>query len=185
MVALERFRAGLERIHGETPHLDPFDGGVEARCLMLLETPGPRGSGIRFVSRDNHTGTARNIDRFCRGAGLDRRRMVLWNAVPWLIHHPGDRNRAPTRAEITDGIALVPALLALLPALQVVVLAGRVAALAEPVIAAHRPTITVLKTAHPSPVYVVTKPNIAGWIEATLAEAASLIRESSFKVGSG
>ncbi len=179
MVPLERYRAELEARHGPTPHCDPLDGGADAECLLLLETPGPRGDTVRFVSRDNATGTARNITRFCAAAGLDRRRMVIWNAVPWTIHAPGARNRAPRRAEIAMGLAELPGFLALLPALRVVVLSGRVAAEAAPVIEAARPDLPVLTMAHPSPTYVVTAPDIAGRLVATLAEAAAILKRGT------
>ncbi len=179
MVALERYRLDLEAKHGPTPHCDPFDGGTMAACLLLLETPGPRGDPVRFVSRDNATGTARNITRFCLAAGLDRRETVIWNAVPWTIHAPGARNRAPTRAEVAAGLGELPHFLALLPALRVVVLAGRVARMAEPVVAAARPGVPILAMPHPSPVYVVTAPDIAGRLEATLAAAAAIVAKAS------
>ena len=175
MVPLERYRAELQARHGPTPHCDPLDGGAEARCLLLLETPGPRGDAPRFVSRDNATGTARNITRFCEAAGLDRRATVIWNAVPWTIHAAGARNRTPRRAEIAAGLAELPNFLALLPALRVVVLSGRVAAEAAPVVAAAQPGLPVLTMPHPSPTYVVTAPDIAGRLVATLAEAAAIL----------
>lgn len=175
MLPLERFRAELEARHGPTPRCDPFDGGAAAECLLLLETPGPRGDAVRFVSRDNPTGTARNITRFCQAAGLDRCQMVIWNAVPWMIHQPGARNRAPTRAEIAAGLAELPGFLALLPALRVAVLSGRIAAQAEPVVAAALPGMPILAMPHPSPVYVVTAPDIAGRLIATLAAAAAIL----------
>lgn len=173
MRALERHRAGLEAAHGTMPHFDPDDGGDGARVLLLLETPGPRGGAVRFVSRDNPTGTARNIARFSEAAGLARRDTVLWNAVPWLIHRPGARNRAPTRAETAGGLALLPGIVALLPRLRAVVLCGRAAGLAAPVLAEHAPELAVLRMPHPSPTYVCTAPGIAGCIVATLAEAAA------------
>ena len=126
------------------------------------------------MSRDNPTGTARNIARFCEAAGLARRDTVLWNVVPWLIHPSGARNRAPTRTETAAGLALVPGLLTLLPQLRVIVLCGRAAGLAEAVIARHRPGLAVLRMPHPSPTYVCTAPQIAARIVGILAQAARL-----------
>ncbi len=176
-VPLEAYRAALAARLGDVPHVDPLDGGTLAACLLLLETPGPRGNAIRFVSRDNPTATARNITRFCDAAKLERRRMVLWNAVPWLIHAPGARNRAPRRAEIAAGVALLPSFLDLLPCLRVAVLAGRSAAAAAPVLREARPQLSVLFMPHPSPVYVNTAPGIAPGIVATLRQAAALLDE--------
>ena len=178
MLAPERYRAALAARHGIVPHFDPDDGGDAARVLLLLETPGPRGGAIRFVSRDNPTGTARNIARFCQAAGLARRDTVLWNVVPWLIHAPGANNRAPTRAETATGLALVPDLLRLLPWLCAVVLCGRAAGFAEPAVATHDPTLRLLRMAHPSPTYVCTDPGIAGRITGVLAEAAGIAADA-------
>lgn len=91
MIAAERGAA--------VPDPDPLDGGVEARLLLLLETPGPSIGRTGFVSRDNPTGTAANLFRFLAEAGIARRDTLIWNAVPWVIHAPGALNRAPRRAE--------------------------------------------------------------------------------------
>ena len=173
LATLERYRASIAAAR-VVPHFDPDDGGDRARVLLLLETPGPRMGEVRIVSRDNTTGTARNITRFSAAAGLGRAQTVIWNIVPWIIHQPGATNRAPTRAETTAGLALLPGLLDRLPALRVAVLAGRAAALAEPVIAAHRPGLAILRMPHPSPTYVCTKPSIAGAIQATLVQARAM-----------
>ena len=127
VAALERYRASIAAAH-VVPHFDPDDGGDRARVLLLLETPGPRMADVvgpaRIVSRDNPTGTARNISRLSAAAGLARVDTVIWNTVPWVIHQAGAANRAPTRAETAAGLALLPGLLDRLPALRVAVLAA-------------------------------------------------------------
>lgn len=45
----------------EVPDFDPFDGGVLAECLFLLEAPGGRAVGSGFVSRNNPDETAKNF----------------------------------------------------------------------------------------------------------------------------
>ena len=160
MQTLNHFAASLRERHGVVPDFDPFDGGSGARLLLLLETPGPGTAPTRFVSRDNPTGTAANLRRFFQSAGLARRDSVMWNAVPWIIHAPYARNRAPRRIEIKRGLMKIPPLLDLLPRLAVVVLAGRVAAQAEPLIAGNRPGLPVLLMPHPSPTFVCTSPSI-------------------------
>jgi len=172
---LERYR---ERIANgrAVPHFDPEDGGAAARCLILLETPGAGMSAADTVSRDNPTGTGRNLTRFADGAGLARRDTVIWNVVPWIVHSPGARNRPVRRSEIADGVALLPDLLDLLPHLRAVVLSGRAAAAAEPVVRHHRPSLPVLTMPHPSPTIVCTSPAIGQRIAATLAETAALVR---------
>ena len=169
---LERCRAAIEARFGPTPHVDPWDGGIAARLLILLETPGPRMGRPRFVSRDNPTGTARNLRRFLADAGIPRDASVLWNVVPWVIHREGARNRPPTRPELRDGQSLLPGFLALLPRLRVVVAAGRLAAEAHPRLLNDRPDLTLLAMPHPSPTYVCTSPDVPRRIGAVLAEAA-------------
>jgi uracil-DNA glycosylase len=164
-----RIRAERDR---PVPEADPLDGGVEARLLLLLETPGPATGRTAFVSRDNPTGTAANLFRFLGGAGLPRADTLIWNAVPWVIHEPGARNRAPRTGEIRAARAYLPPLLALLPRLAVVVLSGRVSQTLAPDLAELRPGLPVVAIPHPSPTYVCTSPLVAQRIAAGLAQAA-------------
>jgi uracil-DNA glycosylase len=157
------------------PEADPADGGVHARMLLVLETPGPSHALTGRVSRDNPTPTAANLRRFLSEAAIAREDTLIWNAVPFVIHLPGARNRAPRRGEIRDGLLFLPRLLALLPRLHVAVLAGRVAAEAAPVLHAACPGLPVLHMPHPSPTYVCTSPDIPRRIAATLAEAKALL----------
>lgn len=175
VAALARHVEAMRARRGDVPDVDPADGGVEARLLLLLETPGPGAEPLRFVSRDNPTGTAANIRRFTAAAGIARGDTAIWNAVPWVIHAPGARNRAPRRGEVAAGLAELPGFLALLPRLAVAVLAGRVAGEARATIEAARPGLPVLLMPHPSPTIVCTSPAIAARIGAALAEAARLL----------
>ena len=169
-----RLRASLDR---PVPDADPADGGTDASLLLLLERPG-RAVGRGFVSRDNATPTARNIGRFSRLAGLERRDTLIWNVVPWL-DAGASRDVAPRRGEIETGLSLLPDLLDLMPRLSVVVLAGRVAGLARPTVERARPSVTVLAMPHPSPTIVCTDPRIAASIGACLERAAWLLRQTS------
>lgn len=174
---LEPIRALARRIATErnapVPEPDPLDGGAHARLLLLLETPGPRGTG--FVSRDNPTGTAANLFRFFAEAGIARADTLIWNAVPWVIHAPGALNRAPRRAEIAAAAPYLEPVIACLPRLAVVVLAGRVAGLSRPALATLRPGLPVIGVPHPSPTYVCTSPLVALRIRDGLAEAAGFL----------
>ncbi|TCZ64949.1 uracil-DNA glycosylase family protein [Roseicella aquatilis] len=177
MAPLAEFAAALRRATGlPVPDADPADGGVRARLLLLLETPGPSIDRSSLVSRDNPTPTGGNLRRFLAASGLAREEVLIWNAIPFVIHAPGARNRAPRRAEQARGLALLPPLLDLLPRLAVAVLAGRAAAAAAPVLAAARPGLPVLRMPHPSPTYVCTSPEVPRRIAAVLAEAAALLR---------
>ncbi|SFV13388.1 Uracil-DNA glycosylase [Methylobacterium sp. 174MFSha1.1] len=165
----ERIRAEQDR---PVPEADPLDGGVKARLLLLLETPGPATGRTAFVSRDNPTGTAANLFRFLRQAGIPRGDTLIWNAVPWVIHAPGARNRAPRTGEIRAARAYLPPLVALMPDLAVVVLSGRVSQTLAPDLSDLRPGLPVVAIPHPSPTYVCTSPLVAQRISAGLAEAA-------------
>lgn len=180
MRPLRDFAARIRSATGfAVPDADPLDGGVRARFLLLLETPGPRIGATGLVSRDNASGTGANLRRFLAEAGIARREMLIWNAVPWVIHAPGARNRAPTAAEQRAGLAWLPPLLDLLPRLAVVVLSGRIAAAARAPLHELRPELPVLAMPHPSPTYVCTSPEIPLKIRATLARAAALLRGES------
>ncbi|MBB3691719.1 uracil-DNA glycosylase family protein [Sphingomonas sp. BK580] len=168
---LERWRSQLATGGRDVPGFDPNDGGAAARLLLLLETPGAHGPAI--VSRDHATGTSRNLKRFLADAGIERRDTLLWNAVPWNVHAPGERNRPLRRAEIAEGLSLLPPLLHLLPRLELVVLAGRVAREAAALVDRERPLVGVLTMPHPSPTFVCTSPAVPRAIAATLAEAAA------------
>lgn len=176
---LAPLRALAARIAAEVgapvPDPDPADGGTGARCLLLLETPGPSTVRTGLVSRDVPTPTGANLRRFLATSGLARGDTLLWNAVPWSIHAPGARNRAPTAAERAAGLAWLPDLLALLPDLRAVVLAGRVAGGAAPLLARLRPDLPVLAMPHPSPTIVCTAPAVGARIAAALAGAAALL----------
>jgi uracil-DNA glycosylase len=172
---LEAWRARLAEGGRRVPHVDPLDGGVDARLLLLLETPGPGDAPIRFVSRDNPSGTGRNLGRFLAEARIARQDMLLWNAAPWIAHAPGAKNRALTRPEIREGIGTLPALLALLPRLEIVVLAGRVAAQARQTIAETRASAAIIEIPHPSPANVCTSADVASRIREGLAQAAAML----------
>ncbi len=165
----------LRREHGEVPDPDPLDGGASARLLVLLETPGPRIRGTGFVSRDNPTGTAANLFHSLAEAGIPRSDTLIWNAIPWVIHRPGARNRAPRPAEIRAGLATLPEFLSGLENLQAVVLAGRTAGQARPVIGQVRPMLRVIDVPHPSPTYVCTSPEVGRAIGRGFAEARSVL----------
>ena len=172
-------RALADRIAAErgapVPVPDPLDGGVGARMLLLLETPGPAVLRTGFVTRDSANGTAANLFRFLAEAGIARADTLIWNVVPWLIHEAGALNRAPRRAEVAAAAPYLAPLLDLLPRLAVAVLAGRFAGEAAPAVAAIRPGLPVIRVPHPSPTYVCTSPNVPARIRKGLAEAAAIL----------
>lgn len=159
------------------PDPDPLDGGVAARLLLLLETPGPSIGRTGLVSRDNPTGTAANLGRFLHQAGIARADTLIWNAVPFVIHAEGALNRAPRAVEIRAAEPYLAPLLECLPRLRVVVLAGRVAGRMAAALAALRPDLPMIAVPHPSPTYVCTAPDVALRIVAGLREAGAALAD--------
>ena len=159
-----------ERLGRAVPDVDPLDGGIDARLLILLETPGPKVLGTGFVSRDNPDGTAANMFRFLTQAGISRSDTVIWNIVPWLIQTAGERNRNPTRAEVAEGLCHLPDFLNLLPRLELAVVAGRKAEAAVGLLETRK--IPCLTMPHPSPTYVCTSPDVALRISICLGKAS-------------
>ena len=177
MASLRAFAAAIRASHGPTPDFDPADGGAAARMLLLLETPGPAIGRTGFVSIDNPTGTSANLRRFLAAASIDRRQIVIWNTVPWVIH-TGGPNRAPRAAEIRQGLQALPGLIARLPSLRCVVMAGRVAAMAEAVLKTTRPNLVMIRMPHPSPTFVCTSPDVSRRITAGFQAAAACMGEA-------
>jgi hypothetical protein len=85
------------------PFFDPLDGGVVARCLFLLEAPGPRAVASGFVSRNNPDESARNFFGLNREAGISRELTITWNIVPWHIGS-GKKIRPAGRSDLDCGM---------------------------------------------------------------------------------
>lgn len=147
---VERLRTvrGADRV----PFFDPTEAGIESPILLLLEAPGPRATvergGSGFVSPDNNDGTAENMWRLLREAGVDRaREVVTWNIVPWYIG--GDRKIRPADSpDLLEAAPFIEELLSLLSRLKVVVLLGRHAARGWERLDFH---LTTIEAPHPSP----------------------------------
>jgi hypothetical protein len=106
------------------PNIDPEDGGIAARVLCLLESPGPKAVGSTFVSRDNPDPSARNMGRLLDQAGIARSEVVLWNVVPWCVSTV-DQNRNATVADIVAAAFDTQTFLEALLQLRAVVFCGR------------------------------------------------------------
>lgn len=167
---VQRIRA--ERGADRVPDFDPTEAGVEAPILLVLEAPGAKATrergGSGFVSADNNDGTAENMWRFLREAGLDRRReVVTWNVVPWYIG--SDRKIRPADSDdLLEARRYIRELRELLPALKVVVLIGKNAARGWARLGFDLPTI---EAPHPSPQNLNTRPHHRQKILDALIEA--------------
>lgn len=135
------------------PYFDPWDGGVDAEVLFLLEAPGPKAKNSGFVSMNNPDETAKNVFEISRAAGIDRKRMAVWNTVPWYIG--SERKIRPARsADIDAGIECLDELLQLLPKLRAIVLVGRKAQQADDHVKSIVPHLKVFTSPHPSPLFI-------------------------------
>jgi uracil-DNA glycosylase len=137
------------------PYFDPWDGGVDAEILFLLEAPGAKAVQSGFISRNNPDESAKNFFELCVEAGLDRKRTVVWNAVPWYIGS-GKKIRAATLEDLEAGLKPLPLLLDLLPKLRAVVLVGRKAEKASLQLSEGK--YLVFTCPHPSPMFVNNAP---------------------------
>lgn len=158
----------------EVPYFDPFDGGVKADCLYLLEAPGPKAVVSGFISRNNPDETAKNFFLLNREAGIDRRRTVIWNIVPWYIGS-GTRIRPANARDLGVAAPALVRLTSLLPFLYSIVLVGKKAATAESSIRSLVPNALVHVVPHPSPMFVNRLPgNRAILLEKLKAVARNL-----------
>jgi uracil-DNA glycosylase len=135
------------------PYFDPWDGGVEAQILFLLEAPGRKAVRSGFISRNNPDDTATNFFELNLQAAIDRKRTISWNAIPWYIG-TGAKIRAATPADLERGLRPLPRLLDLLPKLEAVVFVGRKAEKARPEVERLRPNLSLFNCPHPTPMFV-------------------------------
>ena len=96
------------------PCFDPWDAGIHAKVLFLLEAPGPKSKKCGFVSKDIKDPTAKNLDALIREAGITRKDIVIWNVVPWYIGD-GKKIRPAKKSDINSGQKYLEWLLFLLP----------------------------------------------------------------------
>ena len=172
-VAALRTEMGLSR---EIPDFDPWDGGVDAELLYLLEAPGAKAVQSGFISRNNPDETAKNFFEINIEAGIPRERTVTWNIVPWYIGIE-TRIRAANKLDAEAGIASLGRLLRLLPKLKATVLVGKKALYAECAIRTFRPELRIFRSPHPSPLFVNNAPKNRGLIVAALSQVATYLQQ--------
>jgi len=153
------------------PDFDPWDGGVNAEILFLLEAPGGRAVSSGFISRNNPDSTAKNFFELNREAGISRHRTVTWNVVPWYIG-TGKKIRGAKQSDVAEGVDALRRLLSLLPRLKAVVLLGRPAERSAELIRSLKPDVGIFISPHPSPLFVNNKPGNRDRILAVLHAVA-------------
>jgi hypothetical protein len=118
-----------EQMERGVPYVDPDSGGVDARVIFLLRSPG-KSAAVRtgLLSVDNTGPTARNLWQAYADSGLPREWAFHWNAVPWYSDEEG-------KAADDDVNHFLQQMFELLPKLRVVVAVGKDASAAVPVVA--------------------------------------------------
>jgi uracil-DNA glycosylase len=138
------------------PDFDPFDGGVNAKILFLLEKPGPRtdrnNGGSGFVSRDNDDMTAYAINLFLSEIDINRKDTIFWNLVPiW------NGTRKTKMDEILFGSQQLVELFSILKNLKIIVLVGKKAQHIYKFVDLSE--YKVFKSFHPSPIVKAAFPD--------------------------
>ena len=117
----------IREMQGRTlrvPFADPNDGGIYAKTLFLMETPGPQAVQSGFVSCDNPDPAALNMKTSLDHAGFERNDYVLWNVVPQCISTK-DQNRSASAGQIKAAAPDTQAFISRLERLMVIVFCGR------------------------------------------------------------
>ena len=161
----------------DVPNVDPNDGGVFARALFLLESPGPRAVGTGFISRDNPDPSARNMTTALAGAGFTRADTILWNVVPYCVSTLG-QNRNASPAQVRAAAPYTQRFVDLLMNLEVVVFCGKRAQLAERYLSIG---VATLLTYHPGAM-AYNRPRCRKHLNSTFAAAHALIGRSASRV---
>lgn len=159
IVSLTKFVKDLRGTKGNgfsIPHFDPWDGGINAELLYLLEAPGPKARDSGFVSLNNFDETAKNFFELNAKAGVARKRIAIWNIVPWYVGSDS-RIRPVNSADIADGIESLSLLLQLFPHLRAIALIGSKAKKATVHIEKIIPTVKIFTAPHPSPMFINRK----------------------------
>ncbi len=118
-----------EQMELDVPYVDPDSGGVGARVVFLLRSPGKATSGqTGLLSVDNTGPTAANLWQAHAESGLPREWALHWNAVPWY----SEEKQAGSDDDVNH---FLQQLLELLPEIRVLVAVGKDASAAVPVVA--------------------------------------------------
>ena len=158
------------------PDFDPWDGGTSAVCLQLLEAPGKWAKASGFASRNNNSRTSMNLFEACHRAGLDRRKTIMWNLVPWYIGTV-TKVRAANTDDIAEGIQHLRDLILLLPRLKVVMLLGGKARKARAPLSSQLPHLCFVESLHPSDMALNQRPENRELFVTSCRHVAELIRD--------
>lgn len=117
---LRRAPSGASRF---VPSFDPQGGGIDARVLVLLESPATSTvrSGAEALSSEDNPNASSRVFRAARiDSGIGRNDYVRWNIIPWAT----GATRAPTPDDLDLAQAALHELLGLLPGITGIVTLG-------------------------------------------------------------
>ena len=115
-------------------------------------------------------------------AGIQRRRTITWNIVPWYIGS-SSRIRPANSRDIEDGFRFLDSLFDLLPRLRAIVLVGRKAQRASIHIEKVRPNIRLFMCPHPSPLFVNHSPFNREKILLVLQQLRDYLKDNGCEAG--
>lgn len=166
------------------PVFDPTSGGIHARALLFLESPGPastadRGSGI--ISPHNGDPTAERVHTLLTANGIPFDAVTHWNVVPWFLPATsgGSTFRAPRVSDIEAAAPWLEKVLGLLPDLETIVTLGRKAQHGLDRYARQRP-LPFRRIACPHPgSRAWNRPKLRAATEAAFVDLARLLAEAA------
>ncbi|WP_116416876.1 uracil-DNA glycosylase [Subtercola boreus] len=139
------------------PWADPDSGGVDARVLVLFESPANltvSAGASAFSSEDNENATSRSFAAARIEAGMTRRDYLRWNVVPWPLFDAAGVRRPPNADDLDEAQPALAAVIELMPGLSSIVTFGATALTAVMryyTLHDHPVIVPVLAAPHPSP----------------------------------
>lgn len=114
---------------GYVPYVDPDQGGIHARALVLLDNPSTKAEAARdggsgLLSLDNNDATAKNCREAYAANGIDWNWVVHWNVCPFPT---GREKGGSVASERARGAGWTREFVSLCPKLEVVLRLGRAA----------------------------------------------------------
>ena len=127
------------RMEGRSKVLGQGNGNLNAKIMFIAEAPGRKGADISGIPLCGDQ-TGRNFDALMEHSGLRRDDVFITNAVLCNPRDEQDRNRTPTKQEITECSAYLRAILEIVQP-EIVVTLGKVALDALQIIETHTVTL--------------------------------------------
>lgn len=166
------------------PRFDPDDGGVNARVLILMESPAPstvRAGGTGFCSEDNPDRSNELLSRLRAAAGVPRSACLKWNVVPWAVLDTAGHPTSPSAGDLRAAAACLDELLEVASRIEVVITLGRPAMLGfmNHTSSKRQPLRRVVAAPHPSQRNAGARAESIARIENAFASVAAFLEGSA------